>query len=155
MYHRAVEQSPDDYELWGSLADAYSHTDDRTDLAVPMYQNAASLAARQLAVNPANADVLAALGHYHAGLGEPERALDYTRRAVAAAPGDMYVHYFSALTLSQLGREADAIDALQRALDSGYPAGLVAVDAGFDRLAGSEQFRSLLPPGATEGSADD
>ncbi len=155
MYHRAVEQSPDDYELWGGLADAYSHTPDQKDLAAPMYRNAARLAARQLAVNPSNADTLAALGHYHAGLGERERALDYTRQAVDVAPGDMYVHYFAALTLSQLGMEANAIDALQRALDSGYPAGLIAVDAGFDSLAGSELFRSLLPVADAEPTTDE
>ncbi len=143
MYHRAVELAPDDFELWGNLADAYTHTERDADLAQPMYRNAISLALRQWEVNPADAFVLVALGHYHAGLGEREAAQDYTAKAMEAAPSDMYVHYYAALTWTHLNEPARAVAALESALAHGYPRHLVDVDAGFAALRDNAQFQQL------------
>jgi tetratricopeptide (TPR) repeat protein len=143
MYHRAVEFAPDDFELWGNLADAYTHTERDADLAEPMYRNAISLALKQQAVNPADAFVLAALGHYHAGLGQRGAAQDYTAKAMAADPGDMYVHYYAALTWTHLNDSARALTALESAMAHGYPHQLVDVDAGFIALRDNPRFQQL------------
>jgi TolB-like protein/tetratricopeptide (TPR) repeat protein len=147
MYHRAVELAPDDYELWGNLADAYSQSARGADLAAPMYRNAITLALAQLKLNPASGFAKAALGRYHAALGERDDALRYILQAVETAPSDMYVHYYVALGWASLGEASAAVDAIEQAIGHGYPLHLIAVDAGFKPLRETLRFRSLVGPG--------
>ena len=68
LYHQALEMSPEDYELWGNLGDAYRHASKNSDLARPMYKNALKLAGNRLEINANDADTLGVMAHYSASL---------------------------------------------------------------------------------------
>jgi tetratricopeptide (TPR) repeat protein len=144
MFQKAVEQAPEDYELWGNLGDAYRFTSELQELAVPMYQNAIKLALAHLEVNPSDANTLALIGHYYAAAGNREQALLYNARATALAPRDMAVNYHSAVMLSTLGELEPAMAALARAVELGYSKDLIAADAGLAPLRKTGDYLRLV-----------
>ena len=145
MYQKAVEYAPEDFRNWGSLGDAYSHTEgEMAELAAPMYENAIKLAAERLEVNSRDAITHSLVAHYQARLGNRERALQHMARAQALAPNDMYVHYNSALVLTSLGESEQAIAELELAVSQGYSAKLLNIDAGFDPLKSEPAYVALL-----------
>jgi TolB-like protein/Tfp pilus assembly protein PilF len=143
LYHKAVELAPDDFEVWGNLGDAYRHSSMGNELAAPMYQNAIKLAGKRLEINASDADTLAMVGHYYAGLDQRESSLEYLDKANALASGNMYVDYTSATALSALGETDRAIASLERALESGYPWHIAEADANLGRVRELPQFEAL------------
>ena len=149
MYQKAVEYAPEDYQNWGSLADAYSYAEGLEELASPMYENAIKLASERLRVNSQDATTYALVAHYQARIGLRELALQNMSRAIALAPKDMYVYYNNALMLTTLGESELAIDSLKTVVELGYSTDLIKVDAGFKRLNSEENYLSLVS-GASE-----
>ncbi|MBE9540590.1 MAG: tetratricopeptide repeat protein [Proteobacteria bacterium] len=143
LYHKAVELAPENFELWGNLGDAYRHSSLGTELASPMYENAIRLADKRLEVNLSDADTLAMVGHYHANIGQRDMAIDYLNRANALASDNMYVDYHTATALASLSDTEPALEALERALASGYPLHIAAADANLDNIKNTPQFRAL------------
>lgn len=146
LYHKAVELAPENYELWGNLGDAYRHcsgTAGEIEMAGPMYLNAIRLAKNRLEINTSDADTLALVGHYYAGLGERETALEYIGRATALAPDNMYVSYSAATALAALGEMDRAMTALERALQSGYPLHMALADANLQAMRNLPRFEAL------------
>jgi tetratricopeptide (TPR) repeat protein len=80
MYEKAVEMRPNKSGLVGNLADAYRWLG-RTKEAMDTYNNAISLAKKELAVNPRNAATLGSLALYCAKKGEFSLAEDYIHLA--------------------------------------------------------------------------
>ena len=146
LYHKAVEMAPDRYETWGNLGDAYRHSEHGVEMAAPMYANAIKLAQKRLEVNESDADTLAYVGHYHASIGHREEALAYLDRARALAPGDIYVNYNLATALAALGEGEQAVEALERALQSGYPLHIILADANLENLRDMPAFKALNAP---------
>jgi TolB-like protein/DNA-binding winged helix-turn-helix (wHTH) protein/Flp pilus assembly protein TadD len=134
----------EDYETWGGLGDAYRFAEGRGDLATGAYRRAIELAEEVRRVNPSDADVTVLLAHYYANAGEPERARELVARALALAPESMYVLYDAAVTHVSLGETDQALDAIERAVEQGYPVALLPVDAGLAPLMETEQFASLV-----------
>ncbi len=143
LYHKAVEFAPEDFELWGNLGDAYRHSSLGEEMAHPMYANAIKLADSHLEINTADADALAMVAHYHGALGQREQAMDYLDRASELGSGDMYVDYNTATTLSSLGEIEPALQALELALQAGYPWHIAAADANLAALRTSPRFQAL------------
>jgi hypothetical protein len=56
----------------------------------------------------------------------------------------MYVLYDAAVTHVSLGETDQALDAIERAVEQGYPVALLPVDAGLAPLMETEQFASLV-----------
>ena len=80
------------------------------------YPEAADAAISYLAQAPDDAKLLALLARIHANRGALDQALDWSRRAVAANKVDAAVHFVQANILIEIGRSADAVDALRRAI---------------------------------------
>ena len=146
MYRHAISQTPDDYEFWGMLGDAQRFFSSDTTLFKPSYLRAAELVGERLKINPSDAVALALLGHYQASLGNRELALQYIARGQAAGPENMYVFYPSATALIMLGQTDDAMEALARAVELGYPPRLAELDAGFRELLQTPEFQQLINP---------
>lgn len=144
MYQRAIELAPDDYETWGDLGDAYRFAEGRTELATSAYQKAIELAENVLRVNPSDPDATVLLAHYHANIGEPERARELVAKALKLAPQSMYVCYDVAVTNVSLGETDKALGAIEQAVELGYPVELLAVDAGLAPLMKTDRFKALL-----------
>ncbi len=144
MYEKASELSPDDYEVWGSLGDALSHEGNGDDQARQAYEKAIALGEKMLAINASDAQMMATLSQYHAHHGNVERAMDLVSQAQELQPLNMYVHYFSAVTLAATGNTDKALDAIKKAVELGYPTTLLAMDAGLAELASDNRFKALI-----------
>jgi TolB-like protein/Flp pilus assembly protein TadD len=144
MYRTASELSPDDYEVWGSLGDALTQAGGSDDEARASYLKAIELGEKMLAINASDAQIMATLSQYHARLGNVERAMELVSQAEALQPQNMYVHYFSAVTYAVTGKTEAALDAIERAINLGYPITLLAVDVGLSAVATDERFRQLI-----------
>jgi Flp pilus assembly protein TadD len=144
MYRTASELSPDDYEVWGSLGDALTQAGGTDDEARQSYLKAIELGEKMLAINASDAQMMATLSQYHARLGNVERAMELVSQAEALQPQNMYVHYFSAVTYAATGKTEAALDAIERAVNLGYPITLLAVDAGLSAVAADGRFRALI-----------
>jgi len=150
MYSRAVELTPEDYQLWGALGDAYRFMPGREADATSSYEKAIELVEAYLNLNADDGYALAALAHYLAATGRSDQAAWRLARAVDLAPSDMYVHYFAVLVAASSGDVDAAVDASRRALDNGYPRNLLAAEPGLRDLADSAKFRELLATDSIE-----
>lgn len=144
MYQQAIAQTPDDYEVWGMLGDAERFDSSDAALFRPSYLRAAELTRERLKINPTDAYALALLGHYQANLGNRELALEYITKGQAAGPENIYVFYPSATALVILGQPDDAMRALERAVELGYPPELAKIDAGFREIMQRPEFQKLV-----------
>lgn len=150
MYSRAVELTPDDYELWGALGDAYRFVPGSEADATSSYEKAIELAEAYLNLSADDGYALAALAHYLASTGRSDQAAWRLARAVDLAPNSMYVHYFAALVAASSGDVDAAVDASRRAMENGYPSNLLAAEPGLRNLADSAKFRELLATDSSE-----
>jgi TolB-like protein/Flp pilus assembly protein TadD len=156
LYHKAVELAPEDFELWGNLGDTYRHAEgmgDVSELSESMYVNAIKLAKRQLRINPADADILALIGHYYAGIGARKEALDYIQKGTDLGADDMYVSFSAATAYAALGDTDRALEAVERALRAGYPPHVARADANLGELRESPGFEALLLEAGSKGEA--
>ena len=144
MYKRAIELTPDDYQLWGSLGDAYRFIPGSESSSQSSYEKAIELAETYLELNVDDAYTLAALAFYLAAVDRADQAGSRMALALELAPDNMYVHYFAALVAAAFDDRAAAVEAIRRALDNGYPVRLLAADSGLQSLADSAEFQALL-----------
>ena len=135
--------SPEDYELWGNLGDAYRHAAKNYDLARPMYKNALKLAGNRLEINANDADTLGLMAHYSASIGLREEALDYIERADPLHSENMLIQYSAASALCALDEHERAMDMLERALTLGYPSDMARVDPNLQCLRDLPRFGAL------------
>jgi class 3 adenylate cyclase/TolB-like protein len=73
---------------------------------------------RAIALNPSNVDALASLGTDYSAAGQPEKVIGVVDRAVRISPRDPQFHqlmYLKGVALSELGRDAEALEYLDRA----------------------------------------
>jgi TolB-like protein/Flp pilus assembly protein TadD len=143
MYRRGLELSPEDFELWGSLGDAYLAAGDKAEEAGASYRKAIGLTDEMLRINPEDAEILALTAHYHARLDERASAKALIARIETMASDSMYVYYSLALARASLGEIDASVSDLSRALDLGYPRQLLAVDPGLSALVEMTEFQAL------------
>ena len=128
MYGKAIEAAPQNFELWGSRADALWYIPQQREQALENYRRATALAEQTLAVNDTDADTWALLAWYYSRLGDAERSQRYTQRAIELGPERPYVRYFAALTAAQQGHRDQAASQIKRAIELGYPRSLAVPD---------------------------
>ncbi|MEJ2603858.1 MAG: tetratricopeptide repeat protein [Gammaproteobacteria bacterium] len=143
MYREAIAMTPDDHRLWGNLGDTYRALAPEGEECRAAYRKAVALATQALEINESDADTLAALARYHAGLGDEESALDRIQRATDIAPGNVQVWYDVTVALALIGREERALQAAQRTVSLGYPGAILVKDAGLRSLRAYDSFLAL------------
>jgi hypothetical protein len=70
--------------------------------------------------------------------------MELSSQAQVLQPLNMYVHYFSAVTLAATGNSDKALDAIEKAVELGYPTTLLAMDAGLAELVSDNRFKALI-----------
>lgn len=150
MYLKASELAPDDFEVWGSLGDAYRFAAGGEEQSRSAYRKAIELGERLLEINPRDENVAAPLAQYYANTGDAGRARELMTLAEAAGPDNLYVHYFAAVTRVSLGEPELALASIERAVELGYPSELLALDAGLGELRNAAELRTLLDDGNRE-----
>jgi tetratricopeptide (TPR) repeat protein len=143
-YAMAVNLAPNDYQLWGNLADAYSFSEAKKSVAHVAYKRAIELAEQVLSINENDTDALSDSAYYYSRIDQREKAVDIDARARQQAPNDMYVHYNSALINAGIGETENALAALERAIELDYQKDLLQHDPVLANLREEERFVRLL-----------
>jgi tetratricopeptide (TPR) repeat protein len=100
---------------------------------------------RVLARQPGYVDVLRCQGQLLSRKGLHEQALEVDRRLVGLTPRDCVAHYNLACRLARLGRTADALEELSRALEEGYrDFEYLHTDGDLDTLRNEPGYAALL-----------
>lgn len=134
MYLKAVDVDPSVNKL-RSLGDVYARLG-RTRDARAAYERAIEAAATVLKVNPRDARQIAQSAVCEIKLGRKDDALSHAAEALALAPKDNDVAYKAAAVYALAGKRTDAVDALHRAIELGYPAALARQDEDLRTIKG-------------------
>ncbi len=139
---QAVTLTPNSDIKHGNLGDAYTRLG-RMKEALEQYRLAADRSSDRLAVNPANALVLARHAVYDAKLGRPE-AVQHATEAVRLSPDDATVLYKRAVVHCLLKQPQEATDWLRRAIEKKYPRELARADADLDLIKNRPEVVAML-----------
>jgi tetratricopeptide (TPR) repeat protein/predicted Ser/Thr protein kinase len=143
-FEEATALAPEDYEMWGNLADAYFWAPALRDRAGAAYRKALALGEEQRKINPRNAYTLSYLAEYHAMLGETRPAHQRIEEALRLSPRDPEVLYDAGLVFAQLGEKEKAVGSLQRAVAAGWSPATVRDTPNFGALQNDPRFQALI-----------
>ena len=144
MFERASELRPEDYVVPGLLGGTYSALG-RTAEAQLGFRRQLSAATKRLELNPDDPRALYMGGVALSHLGEPARAKDWARQALAINSGDATVLYNVACIYSTSGEAEEAITLLERAVAAGFGHwNWIENDSDFEPLRGNPRFQALL-----------
>jgi serine/threonine protein kinase/tetratricopeptide (TPR) repeat protein len=144
LLERAGALRPDDYQIPGFLAQALNSLG-RHDEGIAQFRRQTRLVDEHLELNPDDprACVLGAIAH--ATLRDEERSVAFAERAIAADPDDPMLLYNVACNYAQLGRNDDALVALEQAVDRGYgDKSWMEHDSDLDGLRPEPRYQALL-----------
>ena len=136
--------APNDYIVWGNLADAYQYSEKYAGVADVTYKRALQLAEAALEVNPNDTEAMSFVAYYQARLGNSNVALETDAAARKKGRDTMYVYYNSALVHAILGDNDQALDMMERAVELDYQPELLRLDPAFAGLQDEERFKQLV-----------
>jgi tetratricopeptide (TPR) repeat protein len=153
-FQQAVDAGRSSYLIWGNLGDAYYWAPGKREHARPPYEQALKAGREYLADTARSpldrAIALAYLANILPKLDRPDSAAAYLEQALTLSPDDYDVQYYAALVNRQLGRPAEALDWLARAIEGGYPRVWIRDSPVFDAWRDTPRFRNLVA--ADEGA---
>lgn len=144
LFEKACQTNPDDFQAPNLLGQTYASLG-RSLEAKAARQRSLRVVEKHLEMHPddARALYLGAPGLIDAG--DRERALEWTRRALAIDPEDPGVLYNVACTYAALGRTDDAIGCLAKAISAGeWLKGWAEHDSDLDPIRSNPRFQTLL-----------
>jgi tetratricopeptide (TPR) repeat protein/TolB-like protein len=144
LCRKALEINDKNYRTWATLANCYYWIPGRRDEAFPAYRRAIELAEERLELNPRDARMLVTLAGYYVMVGENEKALSYTERALQISSDKPIVLYFAGYVYEQLGQRDKALELIGRAIELGYPVEEIERDPWLSDLRADERFQELL-----------
>jgi serine/threonine protein kinase/Flp pilus assembly protein TadD len=144
MFERAAELRPEDYVVPGLLAGTYAGLGRTADAQIA-YRRQLSAASKRLELNPDDPRALYMGGVSLSRLGEPARAKDWARQALAINAGDATVLYNVACVYATSGESEEAIALLERSVAAGFGHwNWIENDSDFESLRGHPRFQALL-----------
>ena len=143
MFEKAVALNPNDTVMVVNLGDAYRGSGQQ-DKANTTYQQALTVAFKELQTNPQDADVKAEVALAYAKMGKAPEAEKFIRQARAIDKNSVSYIYVEAEIDALLGRSAEALKLLREAFEKHYPAEFAAGDEDLKNLNGNPEFTSLI-----------
>ena len=143
IHRQAAEKTPEDNFVWLNLGDALRFSS-QPDEAEDAYRKAIDLSVEVLSRDPNDPASLCVQAWATAASGDADSGLLLIDRALNIAPDDPYTRYIDGLLKNARGEKEAAIDALQLALDMGYPAAMLATDPLLVGLHGDARFEGLV-----------
>src|SRR4029077_1095073 len=101
---------PNNYVMWGNLADAYYWAPGRRSESTAAYGTAIALAQDNLSRNPHDAQSLGYLAEYHEMRGVKKTALNCLAASLRLQPKNPDLLFTAAITYQQLGDSKGALD---------------------------------------------
>jgi serine/threonine-protein kinase len=148
-FEAAVGLTQGNYQLWANLGDAYRWTKTQAPKAGEAYARAIALAGEEIRLNPQSGVAHSYLALCLAKTGEPRRAEEHARKALALEPANPEFRYNAAVVATIDGRSREALERIRRALEAGYSRELVAREPEFANLRALPEFQALARPRAT------
>lgn len=144
LFRRAVALEPGDFRLWGNLGEAMLEIPGGAKQAREPFLHAIELAERYVLIKPDDAQALALLAWYRAGIGDAAAARGMAVRAESLGTERGEVALRNAQTFATLGDVTAARERLVRAQEAGIPK---------DRITTTPILRSLAATGNREVAA--
>lgn len=139
----AVELQPNDHFPRSNLGDTLLAAG-RADEAWHVFTKADELASAALGVNRNDPYTIMDIAWIKSGLGERDEARRLINEALAMAPDEPYMHYYSGLIFNRNGKYAQALVALKAAVDLGYSPAMLAGDPHISNLKGDSRFHEFI-----------
>jgi tetratricopeptide (TPR) repeat protein len=143
-YAQAAELSPNEYEIFGNLAEAYAQIEGSQNESRRNYARALNLAEERLKVNPRDGAVRMDAAVYSAMLGQREKALQYRNAGLKLSAENPQAWHRSALALAQLHEDRRALADLQRALRAGLSASEISNNPAWLRFSAYPEYRRMV-----------
>ncbi len=133
MFRQAIKLSPDDYRLYGNLADAMRQLGKDSE-AKENYRKTIDLALEGLEVNDKDPNLYQNLALSYFFEDDVEKAEINLKKATDLAPNDIDILYTNVKLLSLMKQEKVALEALKRLFEAGYSQSLVDADPDLNHL---------------------
>jgi serine/threonine-protein kinase len=143
-YEKAAQLSPNEYEIFGNLAEAYAQMKGSQDESRRNYARALSLAEERLKVNPRDGAVRMDAALYSAMLGERRKADEYRTSGLKMAPKDPEAWLRSALVLAQFHDDARAFADVKRSLSLGLSPSEISNNPAWQRFTGNPEYQAIM-----------
>ena len=143
MFEKAAALNPNETTTTVNLADAYRSAGQK-DKARDSYQRAISLGYKELQTNPQDANAMIEIALSYANLGDGQQAETFIKRARAIDKNNVEYIYIQAEIYALLGKNAEALKALQDSLEKHYPAESAEQDVELDNLRANPEFAALI-----------
>jgi TolB-like protein/tetratricopeptide (TPR) repeat protein len=143
-YERALALGGHDHTIWGNLGDALWQVPGRRADSIEAYRKAIELAEAEPAQVRSDPMLLAQLGYYRGRVGDLESSIGNLDQALATGADHVYVQYYRAVAATDRGDVDEALEALGRLVELGYPVALLRSGPEFGSLVGDERFKAVL-----------
>src|SRR5262249_27452774 len=120
LAENAIAMDPNDYQLWGNLADVYYWAPEMRASSRAAYEKAILLGEQNRKINPRDANMLSYLAQYKAMIGRQAEANRDLTEALRLSPTSPEIWYYAAMVHMQTGDQKNAVTALQKAVSLGY-----------------------------------
>ncbi|MGB7730432.1 MAG: protein kinase [Candidatus Acidiferrum sp.] len=146
LTEKAIEANGDDYNVFIPIVNALERLG-RTEELKRYRQMEMRALERQLELVPEDVRARSLLAADYANMGRAEDAVRHLEMTVALRPNDSNVLYNAACTYTVLGKKAEALDLLRRALASGYSNfDWPRQDPDLSSIHADPEFLKLFPP---------
>lgn len=143
-YERAAQLTPNEYVIFGNLAEAYQQVDGKQEETHKNYVQALRLAEQSLEVNAKDGMARLDAALYAATLGERTKAEMYRKAGLKMSLRDPQARLRSALVLAQFHKDGQALDELQRAVDAGLSITEITNNPAWRRFAGNPRYTAII-----------
>jgi serine/threonine-protein kinase len=148
---KAVDLGPNNYLYWGNLGDGYRWAPGLRTKAFSAYSNAIRLAREKLALALNDGGVRSSLALYLAKTGDTSGALSEIAQVERSGTNSASILFKIALTYELAQHRDKALDALSRAIQSGYSMSEVANEPDLSELRSDPRYKRFkVPSGSRE-----
>jgi serine/threonine-protein kinase len=142
-YEKAVQLIPTSDMFVGNLAEAY-HLAGQKDRAQATFEQAISLAYKELQVNPRDAITKGRLALWYGKEGDVQQALKFIAEARAIDPNNVDLIYYQAQAFALANDNANALVALGDAFKKGQPPAIAQAEPDLQSLQKDPGFQKLV-----------
>ncbi len=149
-YQKVLPFTTDDYRIWGGIAESFYWSGVDSAKTRRQYQQAVTLALRELQVNPQDPEVLIDLSGYYTKLNIQDSSRYYLNKILSRGSNDIEVMFRIAVIFEHWGARKTALDWIEKALESGFSKAQIEAYPGLKKLR-TDARSKLLADKVTSG----